>query len=291
MEGLKGELVRIETKDKLELQGILYEPETKTGKVLIHIHAWVGNFYENLFLDYIAKEAVSNGFAFLSFNNRGAGFVTDFIKKEKNKRAYFRCGGSTTKFEDSVLDISAGIDFVMRRGYKNVVLEGHSLGCQKSAFYQYTTHDERVKGLIMLAPVDDIAYVKRLLGKKYDEQLELVRKMIKDGKGEEQVPQEMAFCPMLNARKYIDIADPTTIHGKIMDYSGDLKELKQIKVPVLAIFGSKDDYEKEPKKTLNFLENALSWNTKLIENTDHWFFGKEKETGKSIALWLEKIMP
>ncbi|MCK4555446.1 MAG: DUF1749 domain-containing protein, partial [Candidatus Aenigmarchaeota archaeon] len=202
MEGLKGELVRIETKDKLELQGILYEPETKTDKIIIHIHAWVGNFYENLFLDYIAKEAVSKGFAFLSYNNRGAGFVADFIKKEKYKRAYFRCGGSTAKFEDSVLDISAGIDFVSKRGYKNIVLEGHSLGCQKSAFYQYKTQDIRVKGLVLLAPVDDIAYVKRLLGDKYKAQLELVRKMVQDGQGDKPVPADMAFYPLLNAKKY-----------------------------------------------------------------------------------------
>ena len=291
MKGLKGELVRIDTKDKLELQGILYEPETKTSKVVIHIHAWVGNFYENLFLDYIAKEAVSKGFAFLSFNNRGAGFVTDFIKKQKDKRAYFRCGGSTAKFEDGIIDLSAGIDFVSKRGYKQVILEGHSLGCQKSAFYQYKTQDKRVKGLVLLAPVDDIAYVKGLLGGKYEKNLETARKMVKNGKGDEPVPNGLAFCPMLNARKYLDLADPTTMHGKIMDYSGDLTELKQIKVPVLAVFGSKDDYEKEPKKTLNFLENALSWDTKLIKNIDHWFFDKEKEIGKSIVSWLEKMTP
>lgn len=290
MEGLKGELVRIQTKDKLELQGILYEPETKTGKIIVHIHGWTGNFYENLFLDYIAKEAVSNGFAFLSYNNRGAGFVTDFIKKEKNKRGDFRCGGSTAKFEGSVLDISAGIDFVSKRGYKNIILEGHSLGCQKSAFYQYKTQDERVKGLVLLAPVDDIAYVKGILGEKYETNLKTARKLVQDGKGDEPVPDDMAFCPLLNARKYLDLADPTTIHGKIMDYSGELKELKQIKVPVLAVFGSKDDYEKEPEKTLIFLKDTRDWNTKLIENTDHWFFGKEKEIGIAITSWLEKRM-
>ena len=287
MEGLKGELVRIETKDKLELQGILYEPETKTDKILIHVHAWVGNFYENLFLDHIAKEAVSKGFAFLSYNNRGAGFVTDFIKKEKNKRGYFRSGGSTAKFEDSVLDISAGIDFVSKRGYNHVVLEGHSLGCQKSVFYQYKTQDKRVKGLVLLAPVDDIAYVKGLLGNKYDVQLKLALKMVQDGQGEKPVPADMAFYPLMNARKYLDITDPMTIHGRIMDYSGALTELMQIKVPVLAVFGSKDDYDKKPKKTLKFLEDKLSWDTILIENADHWFFGKEKEIGRAITSWLE----
>lgn len=30
MNGLKGELIRFDTKDGLELQGLLFEPETKT---------------------------------------------------------------------------------------------------------------------------------------------------------------------------------------------------------------------------------------------------------------------
>jgi len=84
-EKLKGELVRITTKDRLELHGFLFEPERKTSNVLVHIHGWIGNFYENKFIDYLAKEAILRGFAFLTFNNRGTGIITDLIKREKSK--------------------------------------------------------------------------------------------------------------------------------------------------------------------------------------------------------------
>ena len=90
----KAELVRIATKDGLELQGLLFEPKKKTSQALIHVHGWVGNFYENKFIDCIADEAVSNGLGFLTFNNRGAGIVNDFIKKKKSKIEYVRIGGS-----------------------------------------------------------------------------------------------------------------------------------------------------------------------------------------------------
>jgi alpha-beta hydrolase superfamily lysophospholipase len=123
---MKVSLQRITAKDGLELQGLLFEPNEKTDKVLIHIHAWIGNFYENKFLDLIAKEAVSNGFAFFTFNNRGAGIITDFIKKNKSELKYVRIGGSLEKFEDCIIDINAAVDFLDRKGYGNMVLEGHS---------------------------------------------------------------------------------------------------------------------------------------------------------------------
>src|SRR4030042_6917217 len=152
---LESKFIRITTADGLELHGLLFEPNEKTTNALIHIHGWVGNFYENKFIDYIAKEAVSKGYAFLTFNNRGTGIITDLIKRKKSKVEYVKIGGSLEKFEDCIIDIKAVIDFVSKKGYKKIILQGHSLGCQKITFYQYKTKDKRIKGLILLAPVDD----------------------------------------------------------------------------------------------------------------------------------------
>lgn len=66
---IKGELIRITIDDGLELQGMLFEPKKKSDQAVIRIHGWTGNFYENIFIDAIAKEITSKGFAFLTFNN------------------------------------------------------------------------------------------------------------------------------------------------------------------------------------------------------------------------------
>ena len=52
---MKQELIRINSIDGIELPGILYTPDTKTNKIVIHIHGLSGNFYENKFLDVLAK--------------------------------------------------------------------------------------------------------------------------------------------------------------------------------------------------------------------------------------------
>ncbi|MEK0337625.1 MAG: hypothetical protein QQN41_09355, partial [Nitrosopumilus sp.] len=129
---MHSELKRFKTKDNLELQGLLYEPKQKSLKAIIHIHGWVGNFYENLFIESIAKSALQKNIAFFTFNNRGAGIVTEFLKNKKREKI----GGSLEIFEESIFDIEGAIDFLQKKGYTKITLQGHSLGCQKVVYYQ-----------------------------------------------------------------------------------------------------------------------------------------------------------
>ena len=67
---MKQELVRINSIDNIEQPGILYTPDDNTTKIVIHVHGLNGNFYENRFLDTLAKTYTDNNYAFLTFNNR-----------------------------------------------------------------------------------------------------------------------------------------------------------------------------------------------------------------------------
>ena len=279
--------VRMQTKDGLELHGLLYEPQRKTTNALIHIHGWVGNFYENKFIDYIAKEAVSERFAFLTFNNRGTGIVTDFIKRRKLKVEYIRIGGSLEKFENCIIDIKTAVDFLNRKGYKKIILQGHSLGCQKITFYKYKTRDKRIKKLILLAPVDDVNYTKRLFRGRYQKSLKIAKEMIRRGKGNKPVPKWMELYPLLNPKMFLNVADSQSASGRIFDYSGELKEIKNVNCPILAVFGSKDDYESKPEEKLKILkDNVENCDTKLIKNAGHGFVGFEEKLSKLIGKWF-----
>lgn len=282
-----GELVRIKTEDSLELQGILFEPE-KSDKALIHIHGWTGNFYENVFIDYVAKEAVSNGFAFLSFNTRGAGHIQEFLRKQGSKTEYVKIGGSLEKFEESVLDLKAATEFLNRRGYKIFVLEGHSTGCQKAVFYKYKTKDEKVKGLVLLEPTDDPSVAKRFLGERYGEAMEIARKMAREGSENDPVPDWVPFGIKLSARKFLSMSDPDSTEGRLFNYSGKMEEIRGIDCPVLAIFGSGTEYQEGPGEKLEILKKTIkNCETSLIRS-NHWFSGHETELAETISVWLIK---
>lgn len=279
---------RIITKDGLELHGLLYEPDKKTANALIHVHGWVGNFYENKFLDYIARDVTSKGFAFLTFNNRGAGIINDFIRRKKSKVDYVRIGGSLEEFKDCIFDIEAAVDFLSRKGYEKIILEGHSLGCQKATFYKYNTRDKRVSGLILIAPVDDVYFSNNTLGTRYKESLDIAKKMIKNGKGDNPVPKWMAFYPLLNAKMFLSIKDAESDSGKLFYYAGKLTEIRNINCPVLAMFGSKDDYQFNPAEKLKLLkEKVKDCDIKLIQGAGHGFVNFEEQLSKSVADWLK----
>ena len=287
--GLKGELVRVNTEDDLELQGFLVEPRKRTRTAVVYVHGWVGNFYENLFLNSIAKRLTGQGLAFLSCNNRGAGIVTEFVKSDKSNTKRIRIGGSLERFEDCIKDIRAYIDYLSSRGYDRIILKGHSLSCQKTTYYKYMTGDARVKGLIFLAPVDDVAVSKRLLGRRYLESLKIAKKMVEEGNGDMPVPGWMQFYPLLSASTFLSVANPDSASARIFDCSGELKEIKEIDCPVLAIFGSRDNYQHNPETQLKLLnETAKDCTVFLIDGANHWFAGSEENLSEHIGNWIKE---
>ena len=77
---MKQELVRINSIDGIEQPGILYTPDQDTDKIVIHIHGLNGNFYENRFLDTLAKTFTDQNYTFLTFNNRGKDYIAIYRK-------------------------------------------------------------------------------------------------------------------------------------------------------------------------------------------------------------------
>ena len=86
-----------------------------------------GNFYENRFLDILAKSYTDKNYAFLTFNNRGRDFITELLKGND----FTIIGGSLERFKDCILDIDGVLNWAKEKGYKEIILEGHSYGCNK----------------------------------------------------------------------------------------------------------------------------------------------------------------
>ncbi len=200
---MKTSLYRIVTKDSLELVGLLYEPETKADKVLVHVHGMGGNFYENKFLDAIAKTLTRNDTAFFVFNNRGCELVKDLTKIENGKRNMVRIGNSYEIFEESIFDIEAAIDFVESQGFTNIHLSGHSLGAPKVAYYVSEQNDERIRSLIFLSPADMVGLARADIN--YQRDIDTAKKMIDIGKGKELMPFTIWGENYLSADTYMSI--------------------------------------------------------------------------------------
>ena len=155
-------LVRINSIDGIEQPGILYTPNEDTNKIVIHVHGLNGNFYENRFIDTLAKTFTSKNYAFLTFNNRGNGFITELLKENE----FTIIGGSLERFKDCILDIGGIVSWVKENGYSEIILEGHSYGCNKVLYYYNHKKDNCIKKIILLAPCDIPAECIKFLSKE-----------------------------------------------------------------------------------------------------------------------------
>lgn len=287
---MKTTFIRVTTEDKLILQGLLYEPDQKTNKVILHIHGMAGNFYENRFLDAMAKTFTDNAWAFLVPNTRGHDFIADF-PVAGDKEEYKRIGNFREKFEECVFDVKAWLDFADLQGFKEIVLQGHSLGAVKVVYYIAKTEDKRVSKMVLVSPPDMVGLAEA--EKDHKELLILAKKMVSEGNGDEILPKFLWDWYYLSAKTYIDFGERDNPIDVFNTYDKDKTSvISNIKVPVLAFFGSKDDAAILPvSEALEVIKkkaaNTPKFDTAIVEEAPHSYFAHEQEAADLVLNWLK----
>lgn len=288
---MKTSLHKITTKDGLVLHGALYQPEKQTDKVLVHVHGMGGNFYENAFLDNIAKTLTDKGIAFCPFNNRGNGHITDFVREKDGKKDFVTYGSSGEKFEDCLLDIQAHIDFVKEKGFKDVHLSGHSLGAPKVAYYASQTN-EYLKSVTFMSPSDMLGLVR---GNKeqFEKDISEAKQLVSEGK-EGQILSDFVWGEYpIKAGTYINLfsKDSNTAIFNFLNNDLGFETLSKIKFPTLALMGRKDDVLVIPiediMKTIETeMKSSPKVKTKILGDANHGYQGYEQELAEVLLVWI-----
>jgi pimeloyl-ACP methyl ester carboxylesterase len=277
--------VQTTTSDKIILQGLMKNAKIKSKKLIIHIHGMSGNFYENSFIKQMIEDYPNNKVDFLTVETRGSELMRWFYKTDGNPTLI---GNAYELIEDSDKDIEAWLNFAIKQGYKEIYLQGHSLGCSKIA-YTITKHNLKVKGIILISPSD--MHGLRLHPseiKDHTKRLKQAEKMKKDGKGSELIPGLMWDYAVLSANSYLSIFGEATKVFNFFNPKDGFKILNNIKVPVLAIVGTKDDgictdaYEamEMMKKETKVIQ------TEVYKNAPHSFNGFEKRITNDVLKFL-----
>ena len=282
---MKQELVRINSIDNIEQPGILYTPDDNTTKIVIHVHGLNGNFYENSFLDTLAKTYTDNDYAFLTFNNRGRDFITELLKGND----FTIIGGSLERFKDCILDIDGVINWVKDRGYQEIVLEGHSYGCNKVLYYYNKKRDNTIKKIVLLAPCDIPAEAKKCLTKEeYEKAKNDSTRLVEQGKENELIDFSIMANNKIAAGTYYYDFLPGG-ENDFIRYSdgenGKSELLNSIDIPTIIIFGDADEcvLTEDIEVVKKYLTNNIKkCNIKIISGADHSYTGKYIELGEII---------
>jgi acetyl esterase/lipase len=200
-------------------------------------------------------------------------------------------GAAFERFGDCVKDLRAVIAFARQRGFRRVILAGHSTGANKVLYYLARVRDRRVAALALLGPVSDIAgEVKRIgageLRRRVAHAARLARR-----DPHALVPRAWGFW---SARRYVSLFRPGEAEDVFHYYraNGRWTALRSVRVPIAAIVGERDEFLDRTAEALleAFRQNATrarSFRGEIVAGAAHGFAGHERALVDALVRWVK----
>jgi pimeloyl-ACP methyl ester carboxylesterase len=309
-------LVETTTRDKLIHQGIFYKPE-KPGKIaLLWIPGLTSTFYGDITIfNEIIDQIKPLNWGFACFNNRGHDIMTGIRKIDKRKPkgySHITIGAGMEIFTDCIFDIDAGINFLVQKGFSEIIIIGHSTGANKVCFYagqqkskkasyakrfpNYIYHSDKIRnnilGFILACPIAD-RLGPNVNPAKRQKDLEYMQSLINQGKGDELIAG-FTFFP-LTPKRFLSLFQPNSPED-VFDYGDSLPHMtrfSQTTKPLLLIFAGKDEYAdrsmKKIKSVFDEYQHSTNYNSIIIPNAVHGFDHQENEFVKTIVVWIKSV--
>ena len=274
---VKGELVAIPVKGpgkrEWRLDGFFRGASGKADKdlpLLVFVHGMGSNFYRSKLKKAFLEVAPRRGMAVLSVNNSGAD------------------GGTfDERFSDCLYDLDAIKAWAARRGFGRVVWVGHSTGCQKSVFWQARRGAAETAGIVLLAPADDNAILKREWGAQLARKVAWAKRQVAEGNGG--VAVERGY-ERFSARRFLSVAEESRAEAGVFRYAGRLTMFRKVRCPVLAVFGAEEEFAvlppKEMLEKLADVTRSVEYTGVLVPGTGHSFREAEAEVAEEVCAWV-----
>jgi pimeloyl-ACP methyl ester carboxylesterase len=276
------ELVDVVTEDGVRLDGAFVAPAA--GQVprfvdaCVTLHGVGASFYEPFFRNF-ATALAAHGIAVVRTNNRGHSLMN-----KGNRRRFL--GAAFEDLADARLDIDAWLAFLSARGYRRVLLFGHSLGGVKTALYLSGASDARVAGAVLASPprfsAARIATSDRAAD--FAAAIAAAQALVDAGRGDDvfraAFPQPMFFGARAFLAKY-DAGDDNNV----------LALVPKIRVPVLAFTGSTE--LPDPNFSDHVAAYADAQLTKsdlehvIVEGGDHYYTNQQAFVTGRLLEWID----
>ena len=288
------ELINFMATDGVNLEGILYKASSNISeKIILSVHGMTSNCFKKRDIE-IAKKANEKGIDYFAFNNRGSEIVK-YIEKETEGQPTKELAG--TAYEDVLEgyeDIVGAIIKLKEIGYKNIYLQGHSLGCTKIVYTynELINNDEteileNIKGVILLSLVDIPMALKVYLRDNFKQYLDYAEKLEHENKIYEMMPRE-SFIHPISVKSFLRYArDNKDIDFANYGKDNELEKLNNIQVPLFMRWGNDNEMIIQQADELSTMVNNIitneNKNIDYIDGANHSYTGKEKELAEQIV--------
>lgn len=260
------------------LPGVLYTPEggvDPSKPAFILQHGWTGNIVYSS-NHWLAKRLAMAGYAALAPQSRVSGPP----------------GSYNTSMAESAEDMGAWVDIMEARGFNRLVLEGHSMGGVWVSNYMSLTNDERVVGIVYLAPTRDITeYLRGGLGdERYEDAYARMSAAVERGEGNEVFNFEKFRVPNVDPESG-PVSATLTLAKTFMEYHGPetrsvhTERVTEFNRPSLSIAGRNDLLMTDA--FINQFVEAHQGDAKVIwyENGSHGLRESKDRVAADVVKW------
>jgi len=283
------QLVYVRSDDDIVDGGVMFIPPKQSAKpiAIVWIHGWGVNFYYPTYV-MIGRALAERGYTCITANTRmhDIGFN---IGETKTMR--IRGGGYWGVPSEQVRDLAAWIDFAADRGFKQVVLVGHSAGWAAVRLYQSEKKDRRVVGLVLASGGVRPGTVKPDSG-----MLEQATRLVAAGHGDDllRIP-DRRFPSFISAATYLDEARTPQEQNDFFGIHTPNPAVTRLRCPILAFFGTNGDVGTEAD--LELLKSSIHRqrsgpsrvDTAMIKRADHMYTGEEAQVAQIISQWADSL--
>ena len=265
------ELISIPTND-IPLEGVFYTPDGPIKNAVIYFHGNTMNFYTGG-ARFLPKKLTEAGLAFLAFNRRGH----DVLSTRNSRIAE---GGAFQTVAESLSDHEYAAKWLSAKGFDAPIVIGHSYGGMLAT--QFVVDHPQTPALVLLSAgrggrdQDQVPGTEKLFAMDQGPALtQLAKDLIAQKK-----PRDLMMMPgwwyVISAESYLD---------RIVNVPHTIALAQQIKCPVLAIRGDKEDVHRYPAE--EFAQAcAGDCQVAIIQNCDHFYNQKEDEVTDLVHGWL-----
>ena len=281
--------------DGIELSGILYNGKEKNKKIILSIHGMASNCMKTRDT-IIAKNANENNIDYFCFNNRGSEIVKYISKNINGKKEKQLAGTAYEDVLESYEDIVGAILKLKELGYKEIYLQGHSLGCTKIVYTYNELLEEKetdilnsIKGVILLSLIDIPMAIKVYTGEKFEKYLKLAEE--KENKLE--LMPTSSFIHPISVKTFLRYArDNKDIDFAKYGKDNELKKLNNIKAPLFMRWGNDNEMIlQKADELVSMVSNLIQNQNKdinYIDGANHSYNEKEEILAKEIIEFVKK---
>ncbi len=274
---MRTQLVTIPT-DGIPLDGAFHEPEGETKGAALYFHGNTMNFYTGG-ARFLPPVLTKLGLAVLAFNRRGHDILTTRMSRAPE-------GGAFQTTAEAIADNRFAAQWLAVRGgaYANPVIIGHSNGGMLST--RHVVDHPDTPALVLLsagrgsARQDHSGGTENLFaGDKLGELTQQARDLVAAGRG-----RELMFMPgwwyVISAESFLD---------RIVSVPDTIALAPQIKCPVLAIRGDKEDRDRYPAEAFAAACGGPC-EVNIVSNCDHFYNDREDHVAGIVSAWLAKTL-